>query len=242
MSKDNEETVYVLIHSPLVGASTWKLVAEQIRHRGFDVVVPVLIDEPASQRPFWRQHAESIGAALAHVAQDRSFTLVAHSGAGPLLPAIRQTLDHPIDAYVFVDAGIPRNGASRLDLMRSEDAGWAEAFYQRLLGGARFPTWSVDDLREIIPDEYLRKQVVAEIRPRALPFFTEPMPVFDAWPDAPCAYIHLSASYHTHVEQARQAGWWVRELKSNHFHMLVDAPAVTGMIVDAVRELKQREG
>jgi len=38
--------------------------------------------------------------------------LVAHSGAGALLPLIGQRLPVPDSSYLFVDAGLPRSGSS----------------------------------------------------------------------------------------------------------------------------------
>jgi len=234
MSQNN---TYVLIHSPLVGGLTWTLVADELRRRGQDVVVPQLKDSPDSKEPFWKQHAESVSQELAHIPKNHTVTLVAHSGAGPLLPAIRESIPNLVNAYMFVDAGIPRASASRLDLMRSENPDWAEQFEATLKQGERFPTWSAEDLHEIIPDEKLRLQVVAEIRPRALPFFTEPIPVFDTWPDAPCIYILFSPPYANVEIQARQAGWVTYLLEAGHFHMLVDPKAVAALIVQAVDKL-----
>ncbi len=228
-------TIYVLIHSPLVGPLTWSLIADQMRQRGIDTLVPLLRDSPDSVKPFWKQHAESV--ARTQIPKNIPVTLVAHSGAGPLLPAIRQSLANPVHAYVFVDAGIPQNGATRLDSMRSEDPEWAAQFEEELQHGGTFPNWSFDDLEEVIPDKSLRRPMVAEIRPRGLSFFTEPLPVFDGWPDAPCVYIQLSPPYKKPAVQARQAGWPTYELKAGHFHMLVDPAAVTGLIVQAVNEL-----
>ncbi|HEX9840111.1 MAG TPA: hypothetical protein VGA72_12225, partial [Anaerolineales bacterium] len=159
------------------------------------------------------------------------------SGAGPLHPAIRQYLPNPVNAYLFVDAGIPRDGSTRLDLMKWEDPEWAEQFQKKLERGERFPNWSLEDLRDVIPDESLRKQMVAEIRPRGLSFFTGPIPVFGGWPDAPCVYIRFSAPYDRPAAQARQAGWPTYELEAGHFHMLVDPEIVTEMIVKAVNKL-----
>jgi hypothetical protein len=229
--------IYVLIHSPLVGPLTWALVADQMRQRGINVIVPALIDSSDSGEPFWKQHTESVLQALAQIPKNTFLTLVAHSGAGPLLPAIRQSLVNPINAYVFVDAGIPRNGATRLDLMKSEDPAWAEQFQEELERGERFPNWSFDDLQEVIPEDLLRTQMVAEIRARGLAFFTEPIPVFDGWPDAACVYIQFSAPYERPAAQARQAGWPTYVLEAGHFHMLVDAKAVTDLIVEAVNKL-----
>jgi len=237
MEIPEEPNIYVLVHSPLVGGLTWRLVADQMRQSSLNVVIPILADLPNSEAPFWKQHAESVSQALAPISKSTSITLVAHSGAGPLLPAIRQYLANPVNAYVFVDAGIPRDGSTRLDLMKSEDPDWAEQFQEELERGGRFPNWSMEDLRDVIPDESLRKQMVAEIHARGLSFFTEPIPVVSGWPDAPCVYIRFSAAYNRPAARARQAGWPTHELEAGHFHMLVDPAAVTEMIVKAVYKL-----
>lgn len=231
MNKDN---IYVLIHSPLAGPLTWKRVAEQMRQLGVEAIVPLFQDSPNSKEPFWKQHAES---ASTQIPKEKPVVLVAHSGAGPLLPAIRELLVNPVKAYIFVDAGIPRDGATRLDLMKSEDPQWAAQFEKELEGGGTFPHWSFADLQEIIPDPSLREQTVAEIRPRGLAFFTEAIPVFEGWPDAPCAYIQLSAAYERPAAQARSAGWQTYELEAGHFHMLVDPAAVTDLILESGEKL-----
>jgi pimeloyl-ACP methyl ester carboxylesterase len=236
----NENNVYVLIHSPLVGPLTWKLVADQMRQRGIQVIIPALIDLLDSEEPYWKQHAESVSKALASLPKDNFVTLVAHSGSGPLLAVIRQFLENPVHAYVFVDAGIPRAGATRLDLMYSEDSEWAQQFQAHLQSGGRFPDWSVDDLQEIIPEESLRAQMVAEIHSRALDFFTEPIPVFESWPDAPCVYILFSEPYKSTAVQARESGWDTYELEAGHFHMLVDAKVVTDLIVNSTKDVSSK--
>jgi hypothetical protein len=233
----NDNNIFVLIHSPLVGAFTWAYVADDMRQRGLDVIVPVLDDSPDSEEPYWKQHARSISLALANVARDRSVILVAHSGAGPILPVLREALENPVRAYVFVDAGIPQGDVTRLDQMKSEGSDWAREFEAYLVGGGRFPNWSSEDLREIVPDEAVREQLVADLRPRALDFFTEPIPVFDGWPDAPCVYVLFSPPYQRAAVQARQNGWPTYEIEAGHFHMLVDAKAVTDLIVEAVNGL-----
>ena len=230
--------LYVLIHSPLVGPLTWSLAAEEMRRRGLDVLVPTLRDSPDSKAPFWKGHAESVSQALADVPPETYVTLVAHSGAGPLLPVIRQSIVNPVHAYVFVDAGIPRPGASRLGMMKSEDSAWAVEFEQYLSQGGYFPNWSFEDLQEVIPDEVLRRQMVAELHPRGLSFFTEPIPVFEGWPDAPCVYIQFSSPYNQPAAQARKAGWITRHREAGHFHMLVDPGAVVTDMIDALHEIR----
>lgn len=236
----NKNNVYVLIHSPLVGTLTWKLVAQEMQQRDLGVVVPTLEDSPDSEEPFWKQHADSVSQALTQIPKETFVTLVAHSGAGPLLPAIRASIPNPVRAYVFVDAGLPGEDATRLDLMQSEEPDWAQQFQTYLEGGGHFPNWSSEDLLEIIPDEALRGQMVAEIQPRPLDFFTEPIPVFKGWPDAPCVYILFSEPYERAALQARQLGWPTYELEAGHFHMLVDPKAVTDLIINSSNNISSQ--
>jgi hypothetical protein len=234
------KTLYVLIHSPLVGTFTWSLVAEEMQRRSLNGITPLLHDSPNSEEAYWKQHAESFASAFANIQTDVPVTLIAHSGAGPLLPVLRESIPNPVRAYVFVDAGIPHGYATRLEMTKSEDSDWAEQFQKYLEEGGRFPNWSSDDLSEIIPDKTIREQLVADLRPRGLDFFTEPIPVFDGWPDAPCVYILFSPPYQRAEAEARQMGWQTYELEAGHFHMLVDAKAVTDFIVQAVNTLDGR--
>lgn len=229
---------YVLIHSPLVGPLTWQLVKAEMEKRGLDAITPTLSDHPDSAQPYWQQHAKSLASGLIQTPGDRDLVLVAHSGAGPLLPVMRRALTQSVAAYVFVDAGIPCDNLSRLDLMRLQDSHWAEEFHQTLLHGETFPQWNAEDLREIIPDENLRQKMAAEINPRALAFFTEPIPVFAGWPDSPCAYLKFSAAYDWDFDQAGRANWAMREMNAGHFHMLVDPSAVTSLIIEMVQDLQ----
>ena len=231
------KTTFVFVHSPLVGVLTWSLVARHVQQQGYAAVLPVLSDQVDSSDPFWKQHAESVSQALSPLPANQSLTLVAHSGAGPLLSAIHDMIPNPVDAYIFVDAGIPQDGASRLDLLKMESPSWGEEFHQELLKGEQYPTWSVEDLQEVLPDEVLRRQMVAELQPRALSFFTEPLPVSAHWPDAPCAYIQLSDTYAFYAEQARASGWLVKEIQAAHFHMLVDPVAVAEAVIDCTETL-----
>lgn len=233
----DKDITFALLHSPLVGPFTWELVQQVLKERSLRVIVPTLLDDPSSTLPYWQQHTESVAKGLAQIPPDQKVILVAHSGAGPLLPVIRQKLNHSVFAYAFVDAGIPRDGLSRLDLMRLEDPEWAEQFHQALLQGEKFPTWSEEGLREILPDAEMRRKMVAEIRPRLLPFFAEPIPVQAGWPDAPCVYIKFSTSYEWDATQAKREGWPVYEIDVGHFHMLVDPVAVADLLVTTVQNL-----
>ena len=227
----------VLIHSQLVGAAMWRPVAHELHREKYEVAVPVLQDTEEARVAYWQQHAESVQRALSAVPVDRRLVLVGHSGAGPLLPVIRRSLRQQIAAYMFVDAGIPQPGASRLDLIAAESADWFQSFHAFLVAGGRFPDWRDEDLAEEIPDQQLRYSLLAELQPRALPFWEEPIPVFDGWPDASCAYLQFSAAYNEPAAKARDRGWLYYHLPGGHFLPLVDPQAVARTLSSILHDL-----
>jgi hypothetical protein len=222
------ESTFVLVHSPLVGATTWTLVARELQKLGHQVIVPTLQDNASP--PYWQQHAESVCASVGDI--ESPVILVGHSGAGPILPAIGQALSQPKTAYLFVDAGIPRDGWSRLDLLAEEMPEAIADFRQHLEMGGSIPAWSDADLRDDIPDATLRQAVLEELHPRDLAYFQEPLLVFEDWNQVPCAYLQFSPSYDFCANQARQWRWQYRHLEVGHFHMLVDPYAVTQVILE----------
>ncbi len=232
--------MFVLVHSPLVGAFTWSRVAKEMRRREKEVLVARLRDKVDSAAPFWKQHAESVAEMLAETPAETRVILVAHSGAGPLLPAIRAHSPRPVAGYVFMDAGILWRDESRLDLLAAENAAMARAFETELKNGARFPTWSANDLREIIRDMETRETLARDLQPRGLDFFQEPLPAFD-FPDARSGYVQFSAAYDSYARQAHARGWKFRKLDAGHFHMLVDPVAVTDILLELTREIQAEQ-
>ncbi len=230
------EIVWILIHSPLVGPLTWMQVAEELRAQGREVRVPMLTDSAAAGVPYWQQHVTAVVRSLGEVPREEGVVLVAHSGAGALLPAIRQALGRPVAAYLFVDAGVPTGSMSRLDAMAAEAPEFAAELRELLRQGGRFPNWTEEDLRQVMPEAGLRQQLMAELAPRGLGFFEEPIPVFDGWPDAPGAVLQFSPAYAPAVRYARAHDWPYRKLEAEHFHMLVDPAAVTSAMIELIEE------
>ena len=192
--------LFVLVHSPLVGPSTWSLVANDLRRRGYDVLVPAMANP--TEAPFWSRHVDSIVNALAHLPATEQVILVGHSGAGPLLPAIARSAARRVAAYVFVDAGLPNGGESRMGTGDFSD--YLHDLYAR---GDRFPNWSAEDLLDEVPDPALRAQLHAELRPQALAFWEEPLPVIDNWSNTPGAFLQFTSTYEVPAEQERLLGW-----------------------------------
>lgn len=228
-------TVFVLIHSPLVGPLTWKSLAEEFRRRGVNAIAPALPHAIDVGPPYWKGHADALAGAAELTPEEGAIVLVGHSGAGMLLPAVRQALGRTVSGYIFVDADIPQDGKSRLDLFESRDD--RESF-RRAAPEGMLPTWTEEDLEETIPNPVLRKRFVAGLRPLPLAVYEEPIPVFNGWPDAPCGYLQFTEFYESSAQHARQEGWPHTQIEADHFHMLVDPRAVADSLLDLVREMR----
>jgi Alpha/beta hydrolase family len=228
-------TTFILIHSPLVGPMTWSRAAESLQHAGHQTLVPTL-SNTLTTAPYWQQHAQSVAQAIASGQVDGNPVLVGHSGAGPLLPAIRAALNVTVAAYLFVDAGLPQNNKSRLEMFDSPEE---VARFRAAAVNGLVPPWTANDLREVIPDDDLRQRFAAELelRPMPLAVYEERLPVFTGWPDAPCGCLQFSPAYDSAAHEAQARGWPYRKLASGHFHMLVAPEAVTAALLDLTHEM-----
>lgn len=206
----------VLVHSPFVGPTSWLPVARVLHDEGRQVIVPKLTDHPAGD-PYWAQHAGCVADA---VPARRQAILVAHSGAGPLVPEIVARLSG-VSGCVFVDALLFEDGACRLDLLAREDQAMARAMRAHLQAGGEFPEWTDEDLAGLVPDKGDRAELLRELTPRGLDFFLEPIPAPALPPGTHCAYMQLTATYETWADHAEAQGWRVDRLDAGHFHPLV---------------------
>lgn len=147
-----------------------------------------------------------------------------------MLPVLAQAARRPVTGYLFVDAALPQPGKTQLEEMPEE-------LRQFLVAGSHFPNWTDEDLREELPDEHVRQQLLTEVQPRPLTFFEKVQPEVSGWPDAPGGYLLLTQGYRPYLEQAQRAGWPARELPVGHFHMLVDPAAVATTLVELLKRI-----
>jgi hypothetical protein len=203
---------FVLIHSPLVGPTTWAWVANELGKYGHHVIVPSLLRAATSGS--WEACVDAVVAAAApgvpHV-------LVGHSGAGPLLPVIANQLNPA--RLLFVDASLPpTDGDSALA---------PEQFLGALSGLAQdglLPPWSEwfepGTMERLIPDSVRRDAVVAELPRLPLSYFQARVPMPDGWATAPSAYVLLSEAYRHEAVQAAARGWPVIEILGSHLDVV----------------------
>ena len=233
----------VLAHSPLVGSASWGALPDVLRAQGHDVVVVEVTDD--DEPPFAQRYVARAATQVRETVGARPVVLVGHSGAGYLLPlvgAARRALRSRVAGYVFLDAGLPPvRPSSRLDLLATEagDDEWLAGFRAELAAGGRYPTWTDDDLADLVPDDERRRAVVASLRPRAEPFFTETLAVAADWPDAPCGMVRLSESYDQPARLARSRGWPVvsADPAGGHFAACVEPDRVADLVGEVLGRL-----
>lgn len=222
-------TCFVLVHSPLVGPETWRPVVETLRARGHDAVVPSLthvLDGPA---PYYPALANAVAEAVPDV--DEPLALVAHSGAGSLLPTICDAAAAPVETAVFVDAGLPHPGRSWFDTAPPE-------LVDQLRGLTRdgmLPPWhewfAREEIAALLPDAAARDAVVRELRPMPVAFFDEPAPAAAGWPPGRCGYVLLSDAYADAARAAAAYGWAVVRHPSDHLAIYTDPEGVTEQLL-----------
>lgn len=225
----------VLLHSPLLRASTWGAFPARLRERGFDVVVVDVSDD--DQPPYAATYVARAAQQITAAAPRSPIGLVGHSGAGPLLPQLgfaQRAARRPVGAYVFVDATLPRPGATRLDLLHADDEDLAHRVHTELERGGSVPSWTDHDLTATGLGPSERSTVRAAMRSRGLEFFTEELPSTGDWPDAPCGYLRTSAAYDAAARLAGLRGFALVTTEGGHFAALTEpailADALAGLV------------
>jgi hypothetical protein len=225
------QPIFVLVHSPSVGPSTWRPVADRLAADGYRVRVPELLDVGAGEPPFWPRAVAAVRADLEPVPADAPLVLVAHSNAGLFLPAIRQGLRQPVAASGFVDAALPARGGSTpvappelLDFLRP------------LAVDGVLPRWTdwwdEADVAPMFSDPEQRRTVVEEQPRLPLSYYEQQIPVPAGWDDHPCSYLLFGPPYEEFADEARARGWRVARLPGEHLHQIVDPEGTARQLVE----------
>ena len=208
---------FILVHSPLVGPSTWGWVGSVLRANGDDAIIPTISSETRANG--W----SAVVAEVANQVRDTSGAVfVAHSGAGPLLPNIVESSGAVAPTIVFVDAGFPS--------LDQKTALVPPDLFEMLTSVARngvLPPWSEwfgpEAMSQLVPDEAMRARITAEIPKMPLAYFSDSVPPVNPWPAAKTFYVLLSDGYVDEAAEARRRGWPVFEARGQHLDIVTSA-------------------
>jgi pimeloyl-ACP methyl ester carboxylesterase len=225
---------FVLVHSPLVGPTSWLPVAEELERRGRAAVVPSLLGVAEAARPQWRHVPDAVRIATRHL-QDR-VVIVGHSAGGLLLPAIADAVANEVAALVFVDSFLPPPAGrvplappAFIDQLRAMATGGVLAPWSRWFGA--------DAMAALVPDERLRADLEAEMPRLPLSYFEASVPLPGGWRERHlCAYLLLSAGpYQQSAAEARADGWPVFEIEGvRHLAIATNPIPVTQALLELV--------
>lgn len=223
----------LLVHSPLVGPSTWAPTASELRSRGIHAIVPDVTPAAAASRPRWETFVDLAARAAADL--PGPVAVVGHSGAGPLLPAIGEQLGQRLQALVFVDAVVPASsGVHRTPphLLAQLDEHVVDGRLERWLDW-----WPEDVTAELVPDPAQRDSLRREMPrlPRAL--YDRDLPLPDGWSAWPCAFVRLSEAYDDDLAEASARGWPTVELDATHLSPCTHPTPVASAIGSALDAL-----
>lgn len=214
---------FVLLHSPLLGPMSWRAVAAALRSQGHAASAPAaprLTDLPGG---FYGGLAEAWASAI-DADDGPAPLLVAHSGAGAILPELAARLTRPSAGVIFADAILPHPGRSwfdtappdlRAQLRTAGQAGWLPAWND---------WWPPGALERLIPDAALLAELVGELEPLPIGYFEEPAP--DRALAVPAAYLKLSGAYEDEAVAASRLGWPVVRLPFDHLAPVTRPEAV----------------
>ena len=238
MKTDPTAPAFVLVHSPLVGPATWRPAADELRARGYDVLVPDLAGVAEEGPPFYERLATRVAEAVRDSSLAGPFVVVGHSGAGALLP-ITATLQGDVMAALFVDAILPHPGSS---WMETAPPTLSEQLRGLAVDG-RLPPWQEwfppGTVETLIPDEEQRTSVLAEVPRLPLAYFDEPAPSTDVTADR-CGYLQLSAAYGPFADEAERRGWPTIREAADHLAIVTNPGLVAGRLIDLLDRLASK--
>lgn len=226
---------FLLLHSPLLGPFSWAPTADELRRLGHQAEAPAWPGLGSLSGGLYR------GLVAGMDVPEAPAVLVAHSGAGALVPALAEALGARAAAAVFCDAILPHPGRSWFDTAPDE----LRAQLRAGVEDGRLPAWDQwwppGALERLLPDEAARERLVGELEPVPAAYFEEPAP--DVALDVPCGYLRLSGAYEDEARLAGRQGWPAVSLPLNHLAP-VSQPAAVATALEglAARLLPQDRG
>lgn len=224
----------ILVHSPFLGPASLRPLADALASHGHPAVLLDL--RPSVVAPPVHQVLLGVFAdVIADAGVSGPVVLVGHSGAGPLLPAMADALEHPVTGLVYVDAALPTPGKSWRDTVPAE---LYTALRDRTREGLlpRWPLWFPDHpLETLVPDPDLRAEIADEAPEVPIAFLKESRPDV-TWP-GPAAYLALSAAYAADLQRARDLGWPTAKLELTHLAPATDPEPVAEGIIGLLGDL-----
>jgi pimeloyl-ACP methyl ester carboxylesterase len=250
-AREPAKATFVLVHPAWFGGWCWGKVKQLLRDRGHDVHAPTLTGLGE------RAHLANPGVGLATHIEDvvnvlefedlQKVVLVGNSSAGMVIAGVADRVPGRLAQLVYLDAFVPENGESLVDLVAPERRLAMENLVETEGEG-----WLLPRFAPLPPEKILRDiwGVTSENdlrwtlpRLRATPFrhFTDPLELTrPSATDMGRVFIRCRQfqpgkhpAFDRHLEMARQAsGWRAQELETPHLPYVTHPAELVEVLVD----------
>jgi pimeloyl-ACP methyl ester carboxylesterase len=239
-------STFVLVHGAWQTAGTWDLLVPLLKKQGHQVVTPSLSGLGANQSQLTPditllQHVEDVSLALSKLPD--KVILVGHSYAGMIISGVVETKPAQVQRLVFIDAFIPEDGQSVLDLLPAETGAYFRTVAKEHGDGWRLPGGEGQlDLWGLKQGE-ARDFVRARLCDFSLRCFEQPLPLpANRKAGIPSTFVSAVAEgypakpfFQPFASKARASGWEVAELNTGHDCHVERPTEVANILLSAPR-------
>lgn len=241
-------STFVLVHGAWQSTGTWDLLVPLLEQQGHRVSTPVLAGLGTDQSRLspditLRHHIEDVSRSLFGLP---AVVLVGHSYAGMIISGVAESNPAQVQRLVFLDAFIPEDGQSVLDLLPPEIGEHFRELARKQGGGWRLPGGEGQlDLWGLEPGE-ARDFVRARLCDFTLRCFEEPLRIpANRKASIPATFVSCVAErypakpfFQPFAAKARDCGWEVTELKTGHDCHVERPDEVANILVTAGQSRK----
>ncbi|MFD9705436.1 hypothetical protein [Lentzea sp. NPDC059081] len=222
----------VLMHSPFLGPSSMRPLADELASDGVAVLL-VDLQMTINEAPVHQRLIGAFADALDDAGVADELVLVGHSGAGPLLPGFADALELAVTGLVFLDSDLPTPGRSWRETV---DPALVSQVKASVRAGKlpRWDRWFPEDPLKLVPAG-LREEMRDEAPEVPWEFLKEQRPVVE-W-SGPCGYVLLSPVYEEAAAKAEELGWPVERVESHHLAGATSPPKVAAALRSVVRRV-----
>lgn len=229
--------VYVLIHGAFHGGWCWRDVAAGLRARGHDVFTPTLTGLGA------QSHLLTPGVDLDVHIQDvtnllqwedlTDVTLVGHSYGGMVVTGVADRAADRIADIVYLDAIVPENGQSTLDVQPPGRADWMRARAAEN-GGVTIPPVEPELYGVTEPDA--KAWVAAKCTPQPFQTFSQKIRLSGPPAERVTKRLYILCTnpalpyMQQFYERAASANWEVMEMATGHDAMVTAPDELTDIL------------
>jgi len=245
------EATFVLVHPAWFGGWCWRKLVPMLQAGGYRVYTPTLTGLGERAHLLRRgidlsMHIEDVVGVL-EFEDLHGVVLVANSSGGMVITGVAERVPERIAQLVYVDAFVPTDGESLVDLLPPERRQGLQQFVD-----AEGEGWLLPRFAPLPPDRVVREifdvtgdEDVAWILPRLRPtpfrHFTEPVRLADpAAAGLPRVYIRCRGfqmgthpAFDRHARLAQESpGWRYRELDAPHLPYVTHPQALADILLE----------